>query len=222
LKRRIEKKPSRTAEWTCICCAASFLEKDPHYKSDDSIALRILPPPIGTLIRNPLYRALHTRVGAPKGVYEYMIARTKYMDAVYQMAIREKFAQVALIGAGYDSRAIRFPSDDLLTTIYELDSKNTQQAKLNLHDRSGIRMPQNLSFEGIDLAKDTLSRGLGSVGFQKGTRCLFIMEGVSMYLDLGSASEVFQTVSDSMGPRSLFAFDYVSSDALRHEKTYYG
>src|SRR5512140_1179946 len=117
MKKRIETTSSRTAEWTCICRAASSLETNPCYRSTDTVALRILPAPIKQLIQIPLYRTLHCRWGVPKGMYEYVIARTKYMDAVYQRAILERFEQIALLGAGFDTRAIRFPVEDGRTKI---------------------------------------------------------------------------------------------------------
>ncbi len=37
---------------------------------------------------------------------------TKYMDAVYQQAIADRFDQVAILGAGFDTRVLRFPVVD--------------------------------------------------------------------------------------------------------------
>lgn len=41
--KRIEKKTSRTAEWTCVSRAASALEADGPYRGDDNLALRLIP-----------------------------------------------------------------------------------------------------------------------------------------------------------------------------------
>ena len=42
-ERRIEITTSRTAEWTSVSRAASSLESDSHYRSDDRIALQLVP-----------------------------------------------------------------------------------------------------------------------------------------------------------------------------------
>jgi len=57
----------------------------------------------------------YSRVLAPTGVYKYVIARTKYIDAVFKEALAEKFDQILLFGAGFDTRAFmyRHPSSGM-------------------------------------------------------------------------------------------------------------
>lgn len=43
--RRIEVATSRTAQWTCVSRAVSALESDPHYRSEDHMALLLVPTP---------------------------------------------------------------------------------------------------------------------------------------------------------------------------------
>jgi methyltransferase (TIGR00027 family) len=220
--KQIETKPSRTAEWVCICRAASSLEKNGCYKSNDSLALKFLSSPIRMLIQIPFYRTFHCRVGAPKGIYEYVIARTKYMDAVYQQAVQGELDPIVILGAGFDTRAIRFAVAGNHLSVYEFDSKNTQQTKLDLYKRNGVSIPPNVIFQPVDFEKESLSERLDAIGFPEGKRCLFIMEGVSMYLEPKSVDVTFQTVTSYMGPHSLIAFDYVYSDVLSREKNRYG
>ncbi len=222
MERRIATQSSRTAEWTCICRAASSLEKSACYHSDDTVALQILPFPIKSLIQNPFYRRLHCRFGAPRGIYEYIIARTKYMDAVYRRAIAVKFDRIVILGAGFDSRAVRFPVGDAGTKVYEFDSKKTQQTKITFYAKNHIPIPANVQLEGIDFAEESLADRLEKIGFPKNKRGLFLMEGLSMYLDAGAICALFRTMAEYMGPHSLVAFDYVYSDVLRREKRHYG
>ena len=108
IEKRIERKTSRTAAMTCVCRAASSLESHGHYQCDDHVAVKILPGLLRVLIHIPLFRKCFVRRLAPAGVYEYVIARTKYMDAVFEKALAEGFDQILLFGAGYDTRALRF------------------------------------------------------------------------------------------------------------------
>ncbi len=222
MKKRIETGISRTAEWTCICRAASSFEKDACYKSNDTVALKILPQPIKTLIQIPIYRTVHCRFGVPKGMYPYVIARTKYMDAVYERAISDRFDRIVILGAGFDTRAIRVPVGESQPLIYEFDSIHTQQRKLDLYQRNGIPSPVNLKYEAIDFVKESLSERLERVGFPKNERCLFLMEGVSMYLEPDAMQKVFRAMTDHMSPYSRVAFDYIHADVLRNEKKHYG
>jgi hypothetical protein len=67
-----------------------------HFKSDDYIAPLLLPSILKQLLHIPPVRRLFSRVIAPKGIYEYVIARTKYIDAVFKQALAEQFNQILI------------------------------------------------------------------------------------------------------------------------------
>ena len=113
--KRIESKTSRTAEFTCMTRAASFYEKRSMYKSNDYIAPKLLPKFMVQFIQIGTLRKFFTNK-FPSGMYEYVIARTKFIDSVFQKAISKEFDQMLIFGAGFDSRGIRFA---------DLNKKNT-------------------------------------------------------------------------------------------------
>jgi methyltransferase (TIGR00027 family) len=207
---------------TCISRAASYLEKDRNYHSDDHIAVKILPTFIRMLIHIPIFRKLFVRFMAPRGVYEYVIARTRYIDAAFEKALTERFDQILLFGAGFDSRALRFRADDRPTRVFELDAPLTQQAKIRQYERRKLSIPSNLVFIAIDFDKESLSGKLDRAGFGKSRRSLFILEGLVMYLESSSVRATFDTIRDHAGAGSRIVFDYVQASVLRHEKTLYG
>lgn len=102
-EKRIEKTTSRTAAMACASRAASSLERNRYYNSDDHLAVKILPVSIKALIHISLFRKFFVLLFTPPGVYEYVIARTKYFDAAYERALTERFDQILLLGAGYDT-----------------------------------------------------------------------------------------------------------------------
>jgi methyltransferase (TIGR00027 family) len=209
MEKRLDRKPSRTAEWICVARAASSLECDPYYRSDDHIAPRILPPPIKYLIRSPFYRKLHFGVGAPYGIYEYVIARTKYIDTVCRRAIDDGFGQVVILGAGYDTRALRLFHVASDMKVFEIDSGFTQRAKLAVYESKNIVLPGNLTFVAVDFGSDDLARVLCANGFAPRLRSLFVLDGVSMYLDGRSIDILFRAVSGLMEKKSLIVFDHM-------------
>ena len=168
-KKRIETATSRTAKWTCVTRAASSLESDDHYRSDDGIAILIVPAVLGFMLRISLIRRFFTRGMAPKGIYEYTIARTKYIDAIFRQALAEGVDQVLIFGAGFDTRALRFQPQAGDTGIFELDVPITQKAKLDRCARRGIDIPTNMVFISIDFDKEPLSEKLAGAGFRKGS-----------------------------------------------------
>jgi methyltransferase (TIGR00027 family) len=173
------------------------------------------------LLRLSLVRALYRRVLAPKGLYEYVIARTRYIDAAFKQALADRFDQIVLFGAGFDTRALRFGSDLGETRVYELDAPPTQRAKIDRFRQRGLSVPPNVVFGAIDFDKESLPAKL-NIGFRDNARTLFILEGVLMYLQPESADATLRTIRAFAGKGSRLVFDYAKSSVLRDENTLYG
>jgi len=207
---------------TCVSRAASSLERRKHYRSNDHIALRLVPAPLRLLLHVPLFRRFYGQVLAPKGIYEYTIARTKYVDAVFSDALAEGFDQILIFGAGFDTRALRFPIDAADTRVFELDVPITQQAKLNQYAQRGLTVPASVAFVSIDFDRESLSEKLVEAGFTKDARSLFVLEGLLMYLQPKSVTETFQVIEAFAAEGSEVVFDYVRASVLRYAGSCYG
>lgn len=214
-KRRVETATSRTAQMTCLSRACSFLERNPHYRSEDHIAPLLLPGGLRPLLHFSLIRKLFTKMAAPKGVYEYVIARTKYIDAAFKDALAESFEQILISGAGFDTRALRLGDATGNTTVFELDVPVTQKAKISQYEKRHLTVPPNVRFIAIDFDQESLSAKLDEAGFFKRRRSLFILEGLIMYLQSESVDGTFQTIRDYAGNKSRVVFDYVHASVLR-------
>lgn len=221
-ERRIDVSTSRTAAWTCVSRAASSLETRVHYRSDDQIALLLVPTFLKLMLHLPFVRRFYSHVMAPQGIYEYTIARTRYIDAVFVEALAEQFDQILIFGAGFDTRALRFQTRAGDTRIFELDVPITQRAKLEQYEKRGLRIPSNVEFISIDFDKESLSEKLKEAGFNTGDRSLFILEGLLMYLQPESVDETFKILASFAGEGSEVVFDYVRASVLRQEGSCYG
>jgi len=222
MDRRVEHKTSRTAEMTCLSRAASYFEIDPLYKSDDFVAPILLPKSMVPIVKFTLTRSFFMNRLAPKGMYEYVIARTKYIDDVFKNAIDNNFDQILIFGAGFDSRGIRFTCDSSKTKIFELDAPPTQKAKIKQYKNRRIEIPDNLIFIPIDFEKETLVQKLSDAGFMKGKKSLFIMEGLLMYLQKNSVDETFKIIGEYAGKGSVVVFDYIHLSVLQYNNEFYG
>ena len=207
---------------TCASRAASSLENNYHYHSDDHLALRLLPSFVRVLFHVPLFRRFFVRILAPRGIYEYVIARTKYVDSAFEKALAEGFDQILLFGAGFDTRALRFHTEAQNTRIFELDAPVTQQAKIQQYRKRNLSIQSNVVFIAIDFDKESLPHKLDMAEFKKDVRTLFILEGLLMYLDPESVQSTFQTIQEYAGIGSRVVFDYIQASVLRHENTLYG
>lgn len=222
MARRIESTTSRTAELTCISRACSVIEKNRYYKSDDYIAPLLLPAWFKALIRLPFAKRIFTRIAAPKGIYEYVISRTKYIDSVFKRAISQNFDQILVFGAGFDTRALRFQHEMRQTRIFELDIITTQQSKIRQYQKRNLAIPENLTFIPIDFDKDSLSGKLDEVRFQRELKSLFVLEGLIMYLKPESIDFTFKTIQEYSGHGSRIVFDAVHDSVINQTATHYG
>jgi len=218
--RRIDSKSSRTAGFICMYRAASYLEKNELYKSEDYIAPKLLPVPLKFLIK---YRLINFKWPFfPKGIYEYVIARTKYLDNIFKESMENGIDQILLFGAGFDTRAVRFTEKNMKTKIFELDTLYTQTAKIEQFRKRDISIPGNTIFIPIDFHVDSVSEKLESNGFNRNKTTLFIMEGIIQYLNKESVDKLFKLIYELSVPGSRAVFDYIYASVLRRENIYYG
>jgi methyltransferase (TIGR00027 family) len=219
---RIESKTSRTAEFTCLIRAQSYLEKRPQYKSNDYVSLVIMNSAVKLIIKNPLGRNYFLNRVYPAGMYEYVISRTKYIDLEFEKALREGVQQILIFGAGFDSRGIRFKDALGDARIFELDAPVTQNAKIARYKEKGVSIPENLIFVPIDFDKESIPERLLESGFEKNRKSLFLLEGLTMYLQPDSVDKTFKIIRDFAGAGSRVVFDHIYASVLRKENLYEG
>ena len=219
-ERRIDSKSSRTAGFNCMYRAASYLETNVFYKSDDYIAPKLLPFFIKFIVKHRLVNFQWSFF--PKGIYEYVISRTKYIDKIIKKEIEKSIDQIIILGAGFDSRAIRFEKINKTTTFFELDSIHTQEAKIRQFKKKGISLPGKTIYIPIDFNVDSISDKILQNGFNPNKKALLLMEGLIMYLKNEEVSELFKLLYKLSSVGSSVIFDYIYASVLRRENIYYG
>ena len=219
---RIETQTSRTAEFTCMSRAASYKETRECYKGTDNIAYALVPGFIKLLLRFKMFCHVYNKYLAPKGIYEYVIARTKYVDSLFIDALKQRFEQIIIFGAGFDSRAQRFNKINNKTKIFELDAFITQREKLKAFKERNIMIPENVIYVPINFMKESLANKLAETGFINNRKSLFLLEGVTMYLSDDAVDKTFNYIRDVAGKESWVIFDYIYGGVLRQENKYYG
>ena len=221
-RRRIETKSSRTAAYTCFSRGCATREKDPRFRGPDYIAENLFPPLARYVLDVAPLRKLLMRKMFPPGIYEYVLARTKVMDSAFTDALEAQFPQIVLLGAGFDTRALRFADRNRGTKVFELDVATTQQAKIEVMRKKKIPLPAKLIFTPIDFDKENIFDVLSKAGYQTGAKTLFIWEGVTMYLSAQAVDSTLNFIHNCAAPDSRVAFDYIYASVLRRESRYYG
>jgi len=221
-ERAIERKGSSTAGYTCFSRACATKDEDEHFRGPDYLAEIFLPfmPRILFSVA-PLRKWLMRRM-FPAGIHEYVLARTRLLDEAFVHALDQGFSQIVLLGAGMDTRALRFQDRNEGTTIYELDIYATQRHKREVYERKKIALPAALVFVTIDFNKERLADVLSRAGYLEQQRTLFLWEGVTMYLEPEAVDGTLRFIRNSSAPGSIVVFDYVRGSVLRRENTLYG
>jgi methyltransferase (TIGR00027 family) len=220
--KRIETRTSRTASYTCFARGCATREKDPRFRGPDYLAEKMFPFGARLALNLPPVRKFLMARMFPPGLYEYVLARTKVMDAAFREALDSRAAQIVLLGAGFDTRALRFADCIRGTRIFELDVPTALDPKERILRRERIAVPPELTFVRINFDKDDLSAALTGAGFAAGRKDLFLMEGVTMYLTARAVDGNFDFIRHSAASGSRVVFDFVYASVLRGENRYYG
>jgi methyltransferase (TIGR00027 family) len=222
VKRTKEEKASNTAGYTCFSRACATREKDERFRGPDYMAEIFLPAFARIILNVPVLRRTFMSKVAPSGIYEYVLARTKLLDEIFLDGLAKRVPQIVVLGAGMDTRALRFASKNQGTKIIELDIEKTQHPKIEILNRKQAELPNELVFASIDFNKQSLSDVLMNAGYQKDHQSLFLWEGVTMYLDSDAVDGTLMFIRESSQKRSRVAFDYIFASVLRQENRFYG
>jgi len=214
-----EEKRSITAEWVAYARAKHLLYDD-SIMFEDSFAIDFLSPRrrrflknplIGLLMRSPLYR--HFRP-----LRAHTVDRSRYNEEKLEKAIARGMTQYAIIGAGYDSFALRRRDLSDSIKIFELDHPATQKAKKQRLSELNLELPKNLEFIPVDLEKETVADALKRSSYIREVPAFFSWLGTIRYLTRDAVFKTLQSLLSLAAPESEIVFDYIIPDRLMGPK----
>ncbi len=145
------------------------------------------------------------------GIQLHYALRKHAIDDIVRESIAEGFSQIVVLGAGFDTLALRTSVEFPDVKCIELDHPATQRLKkqsLRSRDRG-----KDVRFVGVDLSTESLDVLTASGLTVEDEPTLFVAEGLFMYMDetrvkaiLGSMTEKFPTV------RCVFTFMELDRD----------
>ncbi len=202
----IKDRSAKTAGFACICRAQSFFEHNSLLKTNDYIAPIMIPLSIKVLLKLNIIKLISKL--APKSTYAYIVARTKFFDAVFNQSIINNFEQIVSFCPGYDSRGIRF-LNTTTTKLFELDVKNTQAKKLKQLQKKKIYIPDGITFIPIDFENESIKERLLASEFKGNKKTLFVLEGTFMVLNKKTMDNIFELFNSITSKDSEVLFDYI-------------
>ncbi len=217
-----EFKASRTALATSLMRAA-HTRLDPHPLIDDIWGDRLVPDSARDLFReSALARmsidAREKALASPETIvdesllrsraYANVVTRSRYAEDALQKAVANGITQYVLIGAGFDSFALRRPRFAQGLQIFEIDFPATQRLKLERIRECALELPDSVHFIAADLAEESVQHALARSSFRTDRLTFFSWLGVSMYLTREANFATFKSIAACAPEASELVFTY--------------
>ncbi|HYG82179.1 MAG TPA: SAM-dependent methyltransferase [Pyrinomonadaceae bacterium] len=165
----------------------------------------------GSSLARPLAGMLE-RLTVP-GIKLHYALRKRFLEEVARAALGDGLRQVVVLGAGFDTLALRLRDGSPETKFFEVDHPATQRAKIRAlgGDEAAGR---NLRFIPLDFARGSLEGALLSrADYDREADTLFVAEGLLMYLALAEVDLVLNFVRRHSGRASRLAFTFMETQA---------
>ena len=219
----IEATPSRTALATSLMRAAHS-RLDPSPLIDDPWGDRLVSKAEQDRIRERILDRMDAETRAvarhetgavldnyfrANTSYPGVVMRSRYAEDALQETTRRGTRQYVLIGAGFDSFALRRPTFSKEIEIFEIDHPATQSLKIERIRACGVTLPSSVHFIAADLANESLASALGRSSFRAGEPAFFSWLGVTVYLTREANMATLRAIATGSASGSEVVFSYV-------------
>lgn len=138
---------------------------------------------------------------------------TSYIDDYVKKGVRERVRQIVIMGAGYDTRALRI--EELKTIkVFEVDAPPMQMEKKNKVLEIIGHLPEHIVYIPINFLKenlDDLKRKLSENDYDPQQKSLFILECVVSFLNETVAKDILRFIASFSGKGSSVIFNYTQN-----------
>lgn len=208
-------KPDRPSATACLIASCVFALSchpklrrlvDPRAAEFSGWFVAAHSSPLARVLGRAWFRSLASwfeRLTLP-GFILHVGLRKRWLEAATREAIGRGVTQVVVLGAGYDTLALRLAADYPGVRFVEMDHQATQRVKLRALARRGVAAA-NVTFEAVDLT------GSAPRGHARNMKTLFVAEGLLMYLGERDVDRLLQCVE----PGGLIAFTFMERHGAR-------
>jgi methyltransferase (TIGR00027 family) len=209
---------SRTAQYMALFRAIESARPPASRLFEDPLASAFLRPGLRSVAlaaRIPPARAFVTRFIDRRwpGPRASAVVRTRLIDDALGEALAGGASQVVLLGAGFDTRAVRIAGIER-TRVFELDRPATLAVKRRGLTRALGSLPAHMALVPIDFNRQALGDVLVAGGFDPAAQAFFVWEGVTNYLDEDAVDATFRDLVGLARPGSAVTFTYIHRAVL--------
>ncbi len=137
----------------------------------------------------------------------FPLCRHRFFNNLQTDGIKQKFEQIIILGAGYDTSSMRLYSDHTAVRLFEIDHPATQDRKLKIIKKYDLPCHESVSYIPCDVSKDDFVSKLIKKKFDPSKKTLLIAEGLLSYLDRESINNLLSNIK-RVSVHTVCAFDY--------------
>jgi len=182
---------------------------------DDPYALGFASPRFRNMADKPLlhFLIMHVLCRKMRPVSGQILARARYAEDLLDRALANGIQQYVIIGAGYDSFALRRPNLKSHLKLFELDHPLTQARKREKIAQLKLRPPEMVEYVALDFERESVAEGLARSGFNADTPAFFSWLGTVPYLTHEATAGTLSSVAQVAARGSEIVFDYMLPDS---------
>lgn len=137
----------------------------------------------------------------------FIAVRTAFLDAEVRRALHDGVDQIVILGAGYDTRAVRLAHEGV--RFFEVDHPSTQANKrARLEALPGYPVDA-ARYVPCDFEQQDFVAELRDHGFDAARPAVFVWEGVVYYLTEAAVRATLRRIAQACHPESRVFFDYL-------------
>ena len=183
---------SRTALGTAYMRAAHQLLDAPPRILEDPVAAPLLG---ADAARRITHDAQSYRTPARRGLRAHVVLRSRFAEDRLCAAVARGVTQYVILGAGFDTFALRQPGWARALKIFEVDHEGTQREKRARLAAAGLATSANVVFASVDFERESLGDGLRRHHISLEEPTFFSWLGVTMYLEEAAIDAVLHSVA---------------------------
>jgi len=187
-----DRDPSRTALGTAYMRAAHQLMDGEPRILEDPVAVPLLGPVALRRINDAPDRY---RTPEALALRAHVVLRSRFAEDRLASAMPRRIGQYVILGAGFDTFALRQPAWAMSLKIVEVDHAATQGEKRSRIAAAGLVMPGNVDFVDIDFEGESMRDGLARCGLSMNVPTFFSWLGVMMYLKEDAIDAVLRSIA---------------------------
>jgi len=146
--------------------------------------------------------------------YTNVITRARFSEDALLASLSRAVRQYILLGAGFDSFALRVPAEAQHLQIFEIDHPATQAFKKARLAECGLSVGPRVHFISADLDVERLGNALSNSSFRAEIPTFFSWLGVTMYLTRAANMAALGAIANCAAPGSELVFNYIDQDAF--------